>query len=826
MNLVIIIIFVSWILSSFGSSIIYRFLTQSIKKSRYANIKQSILFGLGAIPFSYLLNCAFALKWLTVTDILQQFWIFCIVMIFWLIIEVLFLCTLLVWLSHVRAKPKMGLLNRFLNAYAPIPIEPIADDLNAEKNNHIKSDTHPKILRRTLWLIVLCVLFEVCLFNFRHFQPLIHPYPQAQFSVDQMIIQNTDSIGVDNKGKYVMGRNNQPIYVELPNVNMPVFSIYLDADQEGAEAEVSFKIKEDAYANNFREIRDQHIIRDNVCSHHFLYVSAGNCRELAVEISINKPNDSVLLRNIIFNAPVPFMFSPTRLLLLILFIAGTYFVVKKKAWQIKLQEHNQAQKITINMLMVLLIGIGMFTSLTSFSFEKDSVVWSKEKAQEEDYYSQMTVSLEKGQVYLDEEPYEFLSKIDNPYDYSQRDNKGYYLWDSAYYKGKYYSYYGITPVITLLLPFHYLNGNFLNTTFAGMIFGLFAILFILLFYQTLIRKWYPNTSFLLFLLGLVGIGICTYVLWLMRRMMFYELAIVSGACYSAMGLYFVFSGALAEKIRPWKLALGGLSLALAVGCRPLTLLLIVAVAPILLSAVAKQMRISFKKAILTVLAFLVPYAMYGAFLMWYNIIRFDSIIEFGATYQLTVYDVHYYHLFNYPILPLGIWNYYLQPIHITPTFPFIHVAYIPLYNTNNYYYQQAMAGILNMPMMWSLFGIPFVYKSIKNKDRVQAHTMISFLLTAIVISYLCIMLAGGVHRYTMDFIILFITCAILVLFEIYNRAQRNRQSSHSEFYSISFLLILSVMIAFSLSIGGEAPWFAENNHHLFYQIAKTWEFWR
>ena len=68
-------------------------------------------------------------------------------------------------------------------------------------------------------------------------------------------------------------------------------------------------------------------------------------------------------------------------------------------------------------------------------YEKGMDVYSR------DPYVQMFDALQKGQTALDIEPSESLKALDNPYDYSERDaNSVNFLWDRAYYKGKYYSY--------------------------------------------------------------------------------------------------------------------------------------------------------------------------------------------------------------------------------------------------------------------------------------------------------------------------------------------------------------------------------------------------
>ena len=55
-------------------------------------------------------------------------------------------------------------------------------------------------------------------------------------------------------------------------------------------------------------------------------------------------------------------------------------------------------------------------------------------------------ALLQGHFYLDDVPSAALQAMDNPYDTAARDSAGVpYLWDHAYYQGKYYVYFGVLP---------------------------------------------------------------------------------------------------------------------------------------------------------------------------------------------------------------------------------------------------------------------------------------------------------------------------------------------------------------------------------------------
>jgi hypothetical protein len=73
-----------------------------------------------------------------------------------------------------------------------------------------------------------------------------------------------------------------------------------------------------------------------------------------------------------------------------------------------------------------------------------------------------TISIQafkEGHVYLDDVPDPKLATLSNPYDYWERKSAGVsYLWDTAYYDGHYYCYFGPAPVLLVMFPVYWLTG--------------------------------------------------------------------------------------------------------------------------------------------------------------------------------------------------------------------------------------------------------------------------------------------------------------------------------------------------------------------------------
>lgn len=62
--------------------------------------------------------------------------------------------------------------------------------------------------------------------------------------------------------------------------------------------------------------------------------------------------------------------------------------------------------------------------------------------------------------------------------------------------------------------------------------------------------------------------------------------------------------------------------------------------------------------------------------MAYNYVRFDSFFDFGATYNLTGFDM-VHRSYALSRIPWGLWMYLFQPINISPNYPFMKQLDVP-----------------------------------------------------------------------------------------------------------------------------------------------------
>ncbi|HXQ79978.1 MAG TPA: hypothetical protein VN775_01610, partial [Opitutaceae bacterium] len=84
------------------------------------------------------------------------------------------------------------------------------------------------------------------------------------------------------------------------------------------------------------------------------------------------------------------------------------------------------------------------------------------------HYEYLVDGFLKGQTSLSVEPAPELLRLRDPYDPSQ--NRPWQLWDASLYRGKYYLYFGPTPVL-VMLPWRVVTGHHLPQRLAVAVFA-------------------------------------------------------------------------------------------------------------------------------------------------------------------------------------------------------------------------------------------------------------------------------------------------------------------------------------------------------------------
>ena len=150
------------------------------------------------------------------------------------------------------------------------------------------------------------------------------------------------------------------------------------------------------------------------------------------------------------------------IILIVILISAAALAAAEWKWGV-LSAVYDAKKLPHRLLALLPMVAMLFTApvfLKYFADARDDVEYPlKGSVANYNPYIQQFDAWEKGQLNIDFEVDSRILELENPYDYqARRLAGGYYLWDRAMYDGKYYSYFGIAPIVTVYYPYWLIKG--------------------------------------------------------------------------------------------------------------------------------------------------------------------------------------------------------------------------------------------------------------------------------------------------------------------------------------------------------------------------------
>jgi len=382
------------------------------------------------------------------------------------------------------------------------------------------------------------------------------------------------------------------------------------------------------------------------------------------------------------------------------------------------------------------------------------------------YYNLLTRGLLKGQLALDTPADPVLATLKDPYDAAQRAGHG--LHDASYYKGKYYLYFGVTPVLLLFVPYRVLTGLFIDEGAASVSFAAVGLLGLTGILWAVRKRYFAQAPRWVFAGTLLGLGLVNMMPALLRRASIWEVPITGAHACAVLGLAAIFR-AIHSSARSFWLACGSLSLGAAVGGRPVYLLGCAALlVPLIFWAKSGDWRgRAWRRALW---AALVPAALVGVGLAGYNWARFDSPFQFGQNYQMSA-DGTKPVFFSASYLWYGVRLYWLEPAGWSPFFPFVTVISAPPAPAGQLGVENPYGILPNIPYVVLVLGLLGVIVRAVFK-RTPERRLAIWVVTAFILvgtTMVTVMAFGGItNRYMVDFlpvIVLLAGCGWLALVE-------------------------------------------------------------
>lgn len=635
----------------------------------------------------------------------------------------------------------------------------------------MNKDFLKKLKKFSIISLVIILIAEIFIFNYKSF--LINPFNSSEYSHQIFQIGDAEMSGLTSvtNNVYEVITDNPTITFSMDS---PVETMYFDASEVN---DTTHELKTDIlYATeshkDFKTSNKSFSLINVVPNSKYVTCSYfGNVYRIQLKINA-EANTRLMINGFEINKKIPFHFSIMRILFLFLLCILIFTLSKypsyREGFDLNRRSHKYAAGFTL----------GAFLCLIVFTYNMDTgdYNWSKLT-----YGNQMTQELvdafEHGQVSLmDEVPKELL-ELENPYDTSERSAAGLsYKWDHLLFEGKYYSYYGIAPVITLFLPYHMITGYYFPSSLACLMYTLLAGLFLGLCYISIVKNWFAKTPLRLVILGLVTTLFASCVIINVYATQFYEIAQSSAMCFLVIGFYFMLNSGIFTKnnIRLSFLLLSSLFVSLSVLSRATSAVYAIVMVFWIIYGYFQYMEGKNKKSVDTakyILTSITPYVIFGLVQMTYNYLRFGNPFDFGIKYTLTIYD--YINIdMHFSMIMVSLINFLFAVPLINTTFPFIHGNFDSL-NVNGYYFvaTKPTFGVFPsvLPVL-SLLYAPKIYRQFHIKEKIKfaliwfvPGILFPIILAAMTWEY------GYAMRYNADFGWQMSLAAFVVIFYVYNR---------------------------------------------------------
>ena len=644
-------------------------------------------------------------------------------------------------------------------------------------NSKTNDNYFKKLIYRFYILLCISIVVELTIFNYRSYTTFFYKNDNAfNYQIE------TNLKKIDNNTYEVT--NDKP-KIEIKNINKKVNNIYLDIDYKNSETYYVIPFFTDEGNKLYQQLESREV-SEKINKSKILNFNIGDKTEkIKLEFTFNKGN-IIQINEFIVNYKIPLELNIFRLALLfsvLMFIE--LFRFKSKLYRINYNTFKY-KKLVIALLVLVIIGSFSFLSIGTLK---------KYNVDKSDINNRMAESLINGKTYFesDSNSEELLKTLDNPYDTNLRekvfkDNKQSYLWDCAYYKGHYYSYFGVVPQIMYYVPLLLLFNIHVQTPILVYVISMItAILLVLLLHQV-VNNYFKKCSLGLFILLTLPLIYGSGILHCLKLPDQYTLPIICGLQFTYLGLNLIIWGINSNNKRI-KLFFGALSLALVAGCRPQLLMGSFLLIPLLI--IYLKNKPSKKEMIKDAISICIPYIVVAILLMFYNYIRFESVFDFGANYNLTTNDMTS-RGFKFDRIPLGIVMYLFNPINFKNVFPYIIETEIHTNYLGTTIYEPICGGVFASVIITSLNLFIFKLKKYINSKFIF-NTCLLLITSSLIIIIADTEMAGILSRYIIDFSWLLVFSSVLIILKINDN---NRISKKVLIKIICILVFLTLTYQF------------------------------
>ena len=573
--------------------------------------------------------------------------------------------------------------------------------------------------------------------------------------------QNYISEGITTDGEIknnkIILKNKQCIYIDTNKKDYE--NLYLHFNTEDMNLYVNIHEKKvDASEYTFKKYV---LIDPSIDAYGYISLDhMDDVSSLKIEFDIDDTrylNDStkplITIDKISFDAYFPLIINPLRLggilgLLLIGFNFVKLFV--KNELKEELTTYQKLERVVLFGGIIIFVYFFIISLINHTTyFIKYDELYLGGTSSNNIYYQQLDAYI-KGQLHIDAPVDSNLAALSNPYDPANRNGMT-YLWDHAFYNGKYYCYYGHAPIYLVMLPIYWISKYVPSNLFVlqlGTLFSIFAYLLAALQIIKLFIKKANTSSIVLTLVAMVfgSLLLCnnTYEYGGMT----YRIPYAYANGFLFLTIYLFIRGYKADKYRFLYFVFTALSLVFIILSRPLEAIYLILFLPLIIKMLIKEFKNNKKGMILNYVPALSILLIGAIIVCVMNYTRFGSILEFGEHYQLTVTDCTKNHLSIDGVLPT-IYHYFIQPPQYVKESGMLSYTYHQE-GFDIHPYVTGSIGLAFIPVSLLMVLVPFVIK--KDDDLSFIIFAIASPIVVFFVAFVNYCFAGVCPRYMNDFL--------------------------------------------------------------------------
>ena len=650
-------------------------------------------------------------------------------------------------------------------------------------------------------VLIVAALLEITVFQYPTFSSFFGSKEQFSLSPASATVSGMGFVKNPDGSLTVSGENEASL--EFININKEIDTIKTDLKFEDNTKCVNLSVDaSDETHYTYRTDIGKKEITENEASQYIRMNLNGKVTSIKLRYKNVLAGDKITINNIECNKPIPFNIMLLRFVIIGLIALLCYALFSSKALRSTFEK--SSGKLAVAIVALFLVALVFMTSVIVYKLPEGRLGKDFEEPALNQINQEVVDAFEKGKVELDAQATEGFKNLKNPYDWSLRLSTGEQgEWDHVYYEGKYYSYYGVAPVLVLFLPYHMIFGNYFPTDIAIFLFSAIGLAFLCWLYFEFISRFFKKLPLKVALSGFVVMISSCGVFYLTGRTLFYEISISAGFMFTTLGAFLLLTSNIFEdkKVNFIKIFFSSLCFGMAVLARPTLAVYAACVALFFIWRIVKEFKAKSKSRIPLTITAAVPLLACAMFQMWYNAARFGSILDFGIEYSVTINDFTRNSFYLIFVL-ISLYGYLFATPTLSPTYPYVSNDFNRL-GCNGYYFQDvgSLPGIIFLA--FPVLGYLFSGKALKlipdKKQRLKYLWMIGLpCLIMPIIIIASVWESGYAVRYVADFTWEMLIGALVILYFLYLKSENETRKKLFEnlmaFSAVAAVIINGILI--------------------------------